>query len=183
MEAKIMLFRIQPGRIRAIAIAVGLAIVLFVGMVTVIFAQGSVITACVHDNNGNVRIVNSANDCKKQERVLQWGSSGQGSAGPQGPVGPPGPAGVSGYQVVRVDYLLPAGGLLRNSAACPSGKVVLSGGASVVDGSPAAHTVLQESAPGTVGNPAQSAWIAAMQNNDSVQHTIGIFAVCATITQ
>ena len=54
-----MLFRIQTGRIRAIAIAVGLAIVLFVGMVTVIFAQGSVITACVHDNNGNVRIVNS----------------------------------------------------------------------------------------------------------------------------
>ncbi len=180
-----MSFRIQPGRIRTITLALALVIALFGGMVTAIFAQGGVITACVHENNGNIRIVSSANDCKKQERVLQWGGSGQGSPGPagqQGPVGPQGPPGLSGYQIVRIDYLLPAGGLLRNSAACPAGKVALSGGASVVDGSPNARTALQESAPVSVGNPAQSAWLVAIQNNDGIQHTIGIFAVCARVS-
>jgi hypothetical protein len=182
-----MPFRIQSGRIRGIVIALVLMTVLFGGMVTVIVAQGGVvITARVHQGNGNVRIVNSANDCKKPERVLQWGGSGQGSPGPAGPPGPAepqGPAGLSGYQVVHVDYLLPAGGLLRNSTPCPAGKVVLGGGASVVDASPNAHTILQESAPETFGSSAQSAWLVAIQNNDPVQHTIGIFAVCANVSQ
>ncbi len=82
---------------------------------------------------------------------------------------------------MRVDYLLPAGGLLRNSAKCPAGKVVLSGGAMVSDGTPNAHTVLQESAPDINANPAQSAWLVAVQNNDSLQHTIAVFAVCANV--
>jgi hypothetical protein len=94
----------------------------------------------------NVRIVNSANDCKKPEHVLQWSGSGQGSPG-------------------------------------PAGKVVLSGGASVVDASPNARTILQESAPETFGDPAQSAWLVAIQNNDPVQHPVGIFAVCANVSQ
>jgi hypothetical protein len=102
-----------------------------------------------------------------------------GPAGPVGPQGPPGPSGLTGYEVVRVDFLVPAGGFLRNTALCPVGKVVVGGGASVVGaGTANFHTVVQESGPGTIGGGAQSLWLVAIQNNDTVDHTIGIFAVC-----
>lgn len=51
------------------------------------------ITACVLDANGDVRIVNSPDDCRQQERVLTWNEEG-----PQGPVGPQGPQGEQGEQ-------------------------------------------------------------------------------------
>jgi len=102
----------------------------------------------------------------------------QGNPGPAGLQGPPGP-GLTGYEVVQADFVVPAGGFLRDTALCPVGKVVLGGGASVVGaGSANFHTVLQESGPGTIGGGAQSLWLVAIQNNDTVQHTIGIFAVC-----
>jgi hypothetical protein len=73
-----------------------------------------------------------------------------------------------------------AGGFLRDTALCPVGKVVLGGGAAVVgEGTSNFHTALQESSPGTINGGAQALWLVAIQNNDSVQHTIGIFAVCA----
>jgi hypothetical protein len=57
---------------------------------------------------------------------------------------------------------------------------VLAGGAQVVgEGNANFRTVVQESAPGAVGNPNQAAWLVAVQNNDGVQHIVGIFAVCA----
>lgn len=104
-----------------------------------------------------------------------------GPQGPPGPAGPSGPPGFSGYQVVRTDFVVPAGGFLRNSSLCPVGKVVLGGGAQVVGaGTANFHTVIQESAPGTIGAPpGQSLWLVAIQNNDTVARTIGIFAVCA----
>jgi hypothetical protein len=85
--------------------------------------------------------------------------------------------------VVRVDITVPAGGFVRDTALCPVGKVVWGGGTQVVgEGTANFHTVVQESAPGTIGGGAQSLWLAAVQNNDTVQHTIGIFAVCANAT-
>jgi len=103
-----------------------------------------------------------------------------GPAGPTGPQGPSGPPGFSGYEVVRTDFLVLAGGFLRDTTRCPVGKVVLGGGATVVGaGTANFHTVLQESSPGTIGGGAQSLWLVAVQNNDTVDHTIGIFAICA----
>jgi hypothetical protein len=85
----------------------------------------------------------------------------------------------SGYEVVRKDVVLPAGGFMRDTADCPVGKVVFAGGSSVVgEGTADFKTRLQESAPGTVGGGAQSVWLTAMSNGDRKAHTIGMFAVC-----
>ncbi len=46
-----------------------------------------VITACVAESTGNVRIVGSATDCKANERSTSWNQQG-----PQGQPGPTGPA-------------------------------------------------------------------------------------------
>jgi hypothetical protein len=58
-----------------------------------------VIHACVKDN-GQVRIVNAASDCKAQETHIQWniiGSQGpKGDTGDTGAIGPAGPAGEKG---------------------------------------------------------------------------------------
>jgi hypothetical protein len=85
----------------------------------------------------------------------------------------------SGYQVVHKDLTLAAGGFVRDSALCPAGSVVFGGGAAVVrSGSADFKTQFQESAPGTAGG--QSLWLTAMRNNDSVSHTISLYAVCAS---
>jgi len=87
----------------------------------------------------------------------------------------------AGYEVVRKDTPVAAGGFLRTTANCPVGKVVLAGGASVVgEGTADFRTRMQESAPGTIGGGAQSLWLVAIRNGDRVPHTIGVFAVCGT---
>jgi hypothetical protein len=51
-------------------------------------SQGGVIIACVNGENGNTRIVASADECRVPEYVIQWNISGPpGSPGPQGPPG------------------------------------------------------------------------------------------------
>ena len=85
----------------------------------------------------------------------------------------------AGYQVVRKDVTVPAGGFLRDTAICPVGKVVLAGGSQVVgEGSADFHTRIQESAPGTINGGAQSLWLTALRNGDVKAHKIGLFAVC-----
>src|SRR5690242_2076303 len=72
------------------------------------------------------------------------------------------------------------GGFVRDSAVCPSGKVVIGGGAQVIgEGSADFLTVIQESGPGTSGG-APVVWGSAVKNNDLFNsHTLGFFAVCA----
>jgi hypothetical protein len=85
-----------------------------------------------------------------------------------------------GYQVVRKDVAVKAGGFLRDTANCPVGKVVLAGGSQVVgEGTADFHTRIQESAPGTIGGT-ESVWLTALRNADRSAHTIGMFAVCAS---
>lgn len=87
-------------------------------------------------------------------------------------------AGFSGYEQVLKTVSVPAFGFVRTSVSCPAGKVSLSGGASVVgEGSANFNTLVRESSPGAF--PSSSAWVAAVSNNDSSAHTIGIEAVCA----
>jgi hypothetical protein len=71
------------------------------------------------------------------------------------------------------------GGFLRDSAACPTGKVVIGGGAQVIgEGSADFLTAIQETGPGTSGGT--PIWMTAMKNNDFFNsHTLGLYAVCA----
>ena len=105
-----------------------------------------------------------------------------GEDGSPGEQGPPGLDGVSGYEVVKAEFTVPAGGFIRETADCPVGKVVLGGGAQVVgEGTQNFNTVIRESTGGTVGSEPQYVWLVALQNNDKVSHTIGIFAFCADV--
>jgi hypothetical protein len=166
-------------------ILVGTIIVLSLALVgaTVftVFGQDDVIIACVNDQNGNTRIVESENDCRNRERVVQWNQQGQaGPEGPQGPPGPVGPAGVSGYEIVSIDHTLAPGGFVRDTAICPTGKVVIGGGAQVInEGSQNFHMKLHESTPGTIGGGTNSVWLVAIENQDTLSHTIRISAICA----
>ncbi len=131
------------------------------------FSNGDVIHACVL-NSGVVKIVGEGETCPAGQTALEWNVAG--------------PSGVSGYEVVRSDFPVPAGGFLREFLACPGGKVVLGGGAQVAgEGTANFHTVLQESTPATLGGGAQSGWLVAIRNDDAAAHTIAISATCASM--
>jgi len=56
----------------------------------------SVLEACVNPGNGNMRLVDAATACHKNETRVQWNAEGPvGPTGPTGPVGPAGPPGPS----------------------------------------------------------------------------------------
>ena len=65
-------------------------------------AQDQVICGCYKKQNGQLRIVNSPNDCRPSEVAISWNLIGpegpQGPQGEQGPVGPQGPKGDPGPQ-------------------------------------------------------------------------------------
>lgn len=66
----------------------------------VALAQNETIEACAKDN-GELRIVETAGDCKTNETPLSWNVTGP--VGPQGPEGPPGPPGPpTEFSLVRV---------------------------------------------------------------------------------
>ena len=83
-----------------------LGVILGVMTISMIYAQsGDVIAACVNGNNGNVRIVGSANDCREPEYYMAWNVAGQpgpqgvqGETGPTGAQGEPGAQGIQGVQ-------------------------------------------------------------------------------------
>lgn len=99
------MFRLKPPIASAVASAALTASV--VGGVAI--AQTSapaVITACVAENSGNVRIVSSASDCKANETVTTWNE--QDVPGPDGPAGQ--------------DATAPVGAVMFfNLSSCPSG--------------------------------------------------------------
>lgn len=60
--------------------------------------DGQVISGCVADGAGNLRVVGQ-DDCRANEAPLSWNQQGpQGEQGPVGPVGPQGPQGDQGEQ-------------------------------------------------------------------------------------
>lgn len=107
-----------------------------VGGVAIAQTSSSVITACVAENTGNVRIVASASACRPNETSRTWNQQGpQGPAGrdgvdgTDGADGTDGTNGVSGHEIVR--YFQPWNPGVQAAQmfmSCPAGKKVLSGG-------------------------------------------------------
>jgi hypothetical protein len=83
-----------------------------------------------------------------------------------------------GYEVARGAFSVAPSQWLRDTAACPTGKVALGGGATVSGGS--GRQVLGQSAPGTVGGKA--VWLASILNGASVTKTVVLAAICADKT-
>ena len=85
---------------RKFALGVALVAVLAAGTTYALAASGATTTqtinACV-DDNGKLRLVSAASNCKKDESPISWNTVGpQGAAGPQGVAGPQGAAGRDG---------------------------------------------------------------------------------------
>ncbi len=85
-----------------IAVIAGLAVLATVGIGYAAIPDSSgVLHGCYQKQNGNLRVVNSANDCRRSELAIQWNQRGPqgvpglpGTPGTPGPPGPPGPPGV-----------------------------------------------------------------------------------------
>jgi type VI protein secretion system component Hcp len=78
--------------------------------------SGRTIHACIKQHSGGLRVVSSADDCRKSERAIAFNKKGRrglrGATGAQGPAGPQGAAGAQG----------PAGALGPTGPQGPAGK-------------------------------------------------------------
>ena len=125
-------------------VVVVLAIVLVGGVTWAFASDGNTIHACVNKSSGEIKIVDSSDDCKDNEQYLEWtivgpqgppGPQGpQGDTGPQGPQGATGPSGPPGPTGPTANLVLgsttttdPAGGSGGSpyTLACPSGSVAI----------------------------------------------------------
>jgi hypothetical protein len=88
-----------------------------------------VINSCYHKNDGELRVVESPDQCKSNEEALTFNQTG-----PQGPEGPQGPAGPSGTSQVYAVYApgpffvnsgYPAGNPLVATKDVPAGTYVI----------------------------------------------------------
>jgi hypothetical protein len=97
------------GRFRRVAVAVtAVVLVAIAGGVTYAVADvggGGVISGCYKSQNGQLRLIDPANDhCLPSETAISWGQAGtQGPPGPKGDTGPAGPAGPTGPQGQKGD--------------------------------------------------------------------------------
>jgi hypothetical protein len=89
-----------------IVVMVALFTIIFGGVTWAIASNGETIHACVNSSSGEIKIVSSTEECKKQWKPLSWNKEGppgpqgqkgdKGDPGPQGEKGEPGPIGPPG---------------------------------------------------------------------------------------
>lgn len=133
--------------------------------------SGQAITACAHRNSGALRVVGSADQCRENERVVQWNT--------RGPAGPRGLPGVSGIETLVEQSERDASDVKAINASCPPGKTVLGGGANVTSDEfavPVALTASQFNA-----TPTANAWFAQAIEMRPVESAwqVNAFVVCA----
>jgi hypothetical protein len=98
------------------ALVMGMA---FAGGAVLASSHTDIIDACMQPNNGIVRIVDSPEDCRRNELAIQWNVEGPqgpagadgapGTQGDPGPAGPQGPQGPDGAPGIIADASCPAG--------------------------------------------------------------------------
>jgi hypothetical protein len=101
------------------------------------------IHACYQKANGNLRVVESTNECRKNETAIAWNQAGaQGSIGATGPAGPTGAAGATGatgVSAVYEDHVVEPqsimGGVDVASITIPPGRYLVSAKTSAEDAS------------------------------------------------
>jgi hypothetical protein len=93
------------GRRTAVALGIIVPVVGAASWVAASENPSPTIHACVHRENGQVRIGSAGEQCRRHETALDWNAEGpagpagagaQGEMGPAGPQGEPGPAGPQG---------------------------------------------------------------------------------------
>ena len=149
------------------------------------------ISACVSDQTGAIRKVESTDDCRNQESPLEWAK--QGPAGPQGlqgPQGPQGPAAASSFVVRQsAPVAVPPEGPIVGDAHvfCRPGERATGGGGLPSGPAPGFYnTVLLASFPTVSGQPATdgqtaNGWFVRARNNGEGSQVMELIAyvICA----
>lgn len=127
----------------------------------------------------------------RPNHLVPLGSDGHfpasvGAIGPPGPVGPRGEAGlpgVAGLIAVSVSSGTDSSSPKTATVACPSGKRVLGGGATIVGGGPGGPAVTQSQPVGGAATTV-NAWTAAAEELGAYAASWRLiaYAVCATVT-
>ena len=133
--------------------------------------SNGVVHAC-YKNNGAIRVVNSAANCKANETALTW--SRTGPQGVPGPAGATGPSGLSGYEVINnvQNGALQVGGNVDLVATCSAGKKVLGGGYVVPS--------VSDSAPLSRPEPGNTAWRVSFHSNGG-SGAVSVYVICAFV--
>ena len=91
-----------------------------------------VIQACYQKENGQLRILQGSQQCRKSEMPISWNAQGpQGDKGDKGDTGDTGPVGVSGLERIVFNSPTDSEPHKEAFAKCPPGKHVVGGGAQV----------------------------------------------------
>lgn len=154
-------------------------------------ATPQVITACVHNGSGGLRIL-SGGACNGSESTLTWNTQGPagpqgptGDTGPQGPAGqagsagvqgPQGPAGTLSYSIATQSVSAPAGSATRLAVMCPSGTTALAGGFTTSPDGLSGIEVTNDF-PGPSGK-SPGGWGVSINNNSGTSVTLTVDAVC-----
>lgn len=156
-----------------------------------------VITGCVQNKTGLLKVITSGTCNPQTETVLTWNAQGvpgpqgeqgpQGPQGEQGPQGPQGPAGVSGYTLVTKARELPPRTLDFEDARCPSGKKVLGGGVFTFDFIDENGNLVSQGDDQPIeikeSFPVDNGWRVTAFNHDFISSKgIKVYATCADVT-
>jgi hypothetical protein len=130
-----------------------------------------VIHAC-YKSSGQIRVVNSAANCKANETALTWSQAGP--QGVPGPAGATGPSGLSGYEVINniQNGALQVGGNVDLVATCSPGKKVLGGGYVVPS--------VSDTAPLSRPEPSNTAWRVSFHSNGG-SGAVSVYVICAFV--
>jgi hypothetical protein len=121
------------------------------------FTAGESLQACANSVNGQLRLVESADECHPSETAVSWPASASGGA--------------TTFVTVTETVAPAASGLTSATATCPAGGRVVGGGG-------AATPVTGGNVLGTA--PAgDGAWTATAATNPSAQ-SFSAYAICAT---
>jgi hypothetical protein len=154
------------GVVLLIALAAGAAVAY-----AVIPDASGIIHGCYKASDGKLRVVDST--CGSGETALDWSQTG--------PQGPAGADGVSGRETEQANATALAGQSRSVAVTCSSGKRALGGGFDTGLAQPGLIDVLtsapQFSGP---GGSETTGWIATFFNNDTQDHTVTVFLICAT---
>lgn len=134
------------------------------------------ITACVAEKSGNVRIVNSASECKANETTTSWNQQG-----PQGLPGADGADGISGWARVEGEWRTQSPNSIGYaSATCPDGKRPLGGGyfTDFFAGTTDYFLVPIASEPSEDGRT----WLVQVVNRTDRALGYKAYVICATVT-
>lgn len=105
-----------------IAVAIALLLTVAVGGVAIAKQTGIIVgkdevKACYNNQNGNLRVVERASDCRNNEGFTSWDRSGGGLG-----------SGQLQTQVIQKRFTIPDNGSLLAQVDCPTGQIVTGGG-------------------------------------------------------